>query len=100
MTAQAKPKATLVSKYNALVSTICAGLLFKLVVIVNGLSIENAAIKEQIKGIEQKYVATGSRVSDIRMDLSQLSGVVNTNGNRITRLEAILPNKNQFKVKN
>lgn len=104
MTPQAKPKATMVSKYNAAVSTLVAALMFKILIIVNGLSIENAALKEQIISQSERTSNLTSMINVVRMDVSGLSGTVNAQGNRTsileTKVDAILPNKNQFKVKN
>jgi hypothetical protein len=97
---QTKPRATLVSKYNAGVSTLCLFLLFKLVVIVNGLSIEHAGLVERVKSIEEKANGATTSVNYIRQDVAGLSGIVTSQGNRITHIEAILPNKKQFDVKN
>lgn len=94
-----KVKPTGVSKYNAAVSTICMAVLFKGVLILNGLSSDMSAFKEWQRSMEAKDNLVNSKADAIKTDLAQLAGTITADGNRITRIEAILPKKDQFNIK-
>ena len=71
---------------------------FKILLVANTLTIKIVGVEDRMKAIEIKSDNTNTEVSGVKMDIKEMSGSMQTVGNRVTRIEAILPPKHQFTV--
>lgn len=86
------------TKYNSFVSTAIMGIAFKVLLVANALTIKIVAVEDRMTAIETKTNNTNSEVSSVKMDFKEMGGSMRTMENKITRIEAILPPKQQFSV--
>ena len=97
---QIKVRPTMVSKYNAAVSTLCLALLWKFNVTSAKIDKDNGVLNTRISTIEHIY---SDKYVELRTVSGQLYSTIYINGNRISVLEtkvaAMKPKEDQFKVK-
>lgn len=63
------------------------------------LQVTNAELTERVTAIQNDMGNIRIEQAVIKQDAAISRGIINSNGNRITRLEALLPDRNQFQIR-
>ena len=63
------------------------------------LQVTNAELTERVTAIQKDMGNIRIEQAGIKQDAAISRGIINSNGNRITRLEALLPDRNQFQIR-
>lgn len=63
------------------------------------LQVTNAELTERVTAIQKDMGNISIEQAGIKQDAAISRGIINSNGNRITRLEALLPDRNQFQIR-
>jgi hypothetical protein len=67
---------------------------------VHEISVEQGKITVKIEEIERRFADNTTYVNRLQQDIREATGAMNQHEIRLTKIEAALPNKNQFKIKN
>ena len=86
-------------RLNAIMNVIMLPALgFALKLLIN-LQVTNAELTERVTAIQKDMGNIRIEQAEIKQDAAISRGIINSNGNRITRLEALLPDRNQFQIR-
>lgn len=86
-------------RLNAIMNVIMLPALGFALTLLIALQVTNAELTERVTAIQKDMGNIRIEQAGIKQDAAISRGIINSNGNRITRLEALLPDRNQFQIR-
>ena len=86
-------------RLNAIMNVIMLPALGFAVKLLIDLQVTNAELTERVTAIQKDMGNIRIEQAGIKQDAAISRGIINSNGNQITRLEALLPDRNQFQIR-